>query len=126
MITNKEVSRRDFLRVSALTGGGLLVGAYFTKEGVAAAAAEQPFADATLGVYVRISPANVFTIVGKNPEIGQGMKTALPMLIADELDVDWKDVRVEQGDQDSAKYGNGQSAGGSNATPSNYTPMRQV
>jgi isoquinoline 1-oxidoreductase beta subunit len=125
MIANKEVSRRDFIRVSALTGGGLLIGAYFTKEGVAAAGAEAPLADAEIGIYVRISPDNLVTIVGKNPEIGQGMKTALPMLIADELDVDWKNVRVEQADQDP-KYGNGQSAGGSRATPTNYMPMRQV
>src|SRR5690606_39101726 len=75
--------------------------------------------------YGSISPDNVITIVGKNPEIGQGIKTMLPMLIADEMDADWEQVRIVQGDSDPQKYGF-QLAGGSFATPMNWMPMRQV
>jgi len=116
-----ELSRRTLLKASVLAGGGLMLSA--TIPGFAhAATGGKP---ATLNAFVTIAPDNTITIVGKNPEIGQGIKTMLPMLVAEELDADWDLVRIVQGDSDAKKYGP-QMAGGSFATPMNWIPMRQV
>ncbi len=113
-------SRRAFLKASATAGGGLLLS--FSLPGVARAATG---GFVRLNAYVAIAPDNIVTIVAKNPEIGQGIKTMLPMLIAEELDIDWKQVRTKQADFDPSLY-EGQFAGGSMATPLNWEPMRRV
>jgi isoquinoline 1-oxidoreductase subunit beta len=115
------MDRRDFLRVSALAGGGLMLASYSEL----GALVEPTVADSAINAFVRISPEGIVTIMAKNPEIGQGVKTMLPMLIADELDVDWKNVVTEQAPLDGARF-TGQTAGGSNATPSNWLPQRRV
>lgn len=118
------VSRRSFLRVTALAGGGMLLASYIEPISEVLAQFGPPV---TLlpASFISIAPDGVITIIAKNPEIGQGVKVMLPMLIAEELDADWKDVRIEQGDLNAAKYGL-QIAGGSTATPLNWEPMRQV
>jgi isoquinoline 1-oxidoreductase beta subunit len=117
-----QVSRRTLLKAGVLAGGGLMLTATFP--GLARAAAGSAKA-APLNAFITITPDGVVTIVGKNPEIGQGIKTMLPMLIAEELDADWDKVAIVQGDSDAKKYGL-QMAGGSFATPMNWIPMRQV
>ena len=118
------VSRRSFLRVTALAGGGLLLASYIEPLTEVLAQFGPPV---TLlpASFITIAPDGVITIIAKNPEIGQGVKVMLPMLIAEELDAEWKDVRIEQGDLNPAKYGL-QIAGGSTATPINWEPMRQL
>src|SRR5215471_11040284 len=125
--TKKQLDRRSFIKFSALAGGGLLVGVYadsevFAQRGGPGGAAPAPV---NPNVYITVHPDNTFTLIAKNPETGQGMRNALPMLIADELDVDWKQVKVQQADCNPTLYGQ-QIEGGSTATPTNYMPMRQV
>jgi isoquinoline 1-oxidoreductase beta subunit len=117
------LTRRWFLRASAVAGGGLLVGAYLVEnESEAQQRPAPPPLEPT--AFIRINTDGTVTLVSRNPEIGQGIKTMLPMLIAEELEVDWKSVRVEQADLD-AKYGM-QTTGGSRAVSNNWIPMRQV
>jgi len=124
--TETRVDRRSFLRVTAIAGGGILLGSYIKfGETAEAFAAGTAAAETAIGNFIRITPDGIVTIIAKNPEIGQGVKTMLPMLIADELDVDWKNVRIEQAPLDTTKF-QGQSAGGSTATPTNWEPMRRV
>src|SRR5712692_7498714 len=122
---SNTIGRRSFLKVSAIAGGGVLLAAYIDPKLLGQAPQGPPPANLTPNAFIRIAADGVVTITAKNPEVGQGVKTMLPMLIAEELDVDWKDVRVEQGDVDYAKYGL-QVAGGSTATPNNWEPMRRV
>ncbi len=141
---SKHIDRRSFLvRVSTIAGGGVAFGLIANDalaqapqgRGGAAPAAGRggaggggfggPAALPKVENYIKITPDGKVTIMAKNPEVGQGIRTMLPMLIAEELDVDWKDVTIEQTDVDAAKYA-GQIAGGSTATPQNWIPMRQV
>jgi isoquinoline 1-oxidoreductase beta subunit len=118
-----RLNRRSFLQMSALAGGGLALGIYDFP--LASAQFGAPRADLSPLAFIKIASDGTITIMAKCPEIGQGVKTMLPMMIAEELDADWSKVRVEQADLDETKYG-GQSDGGSTTTPSNYLPMRRV
>src|SRR5262245_29729992 len=124
-LKSKKVNRRSFLQVSAAAGGGLIIGLYAPKvAGQGRAGGPGGGASLDPNVYITVNPNNTFTIVAKNPETGQGIKTALPQIIADEFDVDWAQVSIKQADLDP-KYG-GQTEGGSRAIPSNYQNMRLV
>jgi isoquinoline 1-oxidoreductase subunit beta len=115
-----RLSRRSFLQVTTLSGGGMLLGIYARPKAFAQQA-PPPF-DAK--AFIKIAPDGTVTLISRNPEIGQGIKNMLPMLIAEELDVDWKSVKVEQADYDE-RYGL-QTTGGSRAASNNWMPMRQV
>lgn len=121
----QTLDRRAFLRVSSLAGGGLLVATClepltgpFTPT-IEAAGEFMPNA------FIKVTADGLVTIVAKNPEVGQGIKTMLPMILADEFDVDWTAIRLEQADLNEAIYGR-QNAGGSTATPTNWDPLRKA
>jgi isoquinoline 1-oxidoreductase subunit beta len=123
---NPSVTRRTFLRATAVAGGGAVFALHF--DGLELLAQGPPLGPPPTFVapaFVKIAPTGAVTIISKNPEIGQGIKNMLPMIIADELDVEWSRVTIEQADVDQSKYG-AQVAGGSTATPVNWDPCRQV
>lgn len=116
------MNRRSFLKVSTLAGGGLMIATSLDLfEDVLAQAGP----DFKPNAFITITPDNIVTIIAKNPEVGQGVKTSMPMLIAEELGVEWKNVRLQQADVDAAKYGP-QNAGGSTGTPTNWEPLRRA
>jgi isoquinoline 1-oxidoreductase beta subunit len=115
--------RRSFLKLSGMAGGGLVLGFYMGDSNVALANVDIKAAFAP-NAYVKIGTDGIVTLFAKNPEIGQGVKTALPMIIAEELDADWATVRIEQS-AISAAYGM-QMAGGSRSVPSNWDTLRKA
>lgn len=114
----RDPTRRFVLKSGAAVGGGLLLSFTMASEGRAANGGQ-------VNAYVRIAPDGKVTIASKVPEVGQGIKTALPMLIAEELDVEWSAVTVEQALADAKVYGR-QVAGGSMATTLEYDGLRRV
>ena len=129
-MTTPTMNRRSFLRASGLAGGGLVLGFYFKSTGralgaqVVNASAGAPAAFSPHAL-IRIAPDGVVTLISKRPEMGQGVKTSLPMIIAEQLEVNWKDVVIEQGDLNAA-YGDSQGAGGSSSTPTDYEPFHRI
>src|SRR3974390_2642311 len=116
-----QISRRSFLRVSAVAGGGFMLGLYRSTRTLAQGFPQQsPLVPAS---FIRIDPDNTITIMARNPEIGQGVRTSLPMMIAEELDADWSKVKIEQADLNS-KFGM-QMSGGSFSTQMAWNPRRQ-
>jgi len=118
-----RIDRRSFLQMSVLAGGGLALNLYRSPLAKAQGPGKPP--DLTPQAFIQIAPTGIVTIMARASETGQGMRNMLPMLIAEELDVDWKDVRVQQADLDEKKYGP-QFSGGSANTPMGWDPMRRV
>jgi isoquinoline 1-oxidoreductase subunit beta len=125
MSRSVRISRRQFCCVTAVGSGALLVGVYLP---LGACAQRQP-AKATAFVpnaFVRIDPDGQITIIVARPEIGQGVRTSLPMLVAEELDADWSDIRIEQAvAADRTVYGS-QHAGGSQSVRTGWQPLRHA
>lgn len=117
------LNRRHFLQLSALAGGGLALGLY--ERPVAWSQAEHRGPVLSPRAFIQIHPDGKVTIMAKNPETGQGIRTMLPMLIAEELDVEWAQVQVEKAPLDEVAFGP-QFAGGSMSTPMNWDPLRKV
>jgi isoquinoline 1-oxidoreductase beta subunit len=127
--SDPALSRREFIRVTALAGGGLALGFYLDGGTVASAQTPATALDNTAraftpNAFIRITPDGLVTIIAKNPEAGQGVKTSLPMIVAEELGADFSKVKIESGMLDPQL--GPQFAGGSLSTPMNYDLLRRA
>lgn len=122
--TKQNIGRRSFIRNTAMAGGGLVLGFNWFAS---ANTSGQPTADlpkgAEINAYLKIAENGVITIMAPNPEFGSAVKTSLPMLVAEELDADWKMVTIEQAPFNASLFGN-QFTGGSMAVMNRWTSLR--
>lgn len=122
----QNYSRRSFLKVSSLSGGGMMIGFSWLANLVPAQVlAQSPDAQDWVKItgYIEIRPDNKIKLYCPNPEFGTNVTTSLPMLIAEELEVDWESVLIQQSDFDTPRFKN-QMTGGSNAMAMHWRPLR--
>ena len=128
MITLNKTSRRDFLKISSITGGGLLLGfSWLTAEAETPVIMNQTNFTGDLGFnsYLSIGTDGTVTIFSPNPELGQNIMTSFPMIVAEELDADWSKVKVVQAPLDTVKFDR-QLTGGSGAIPHSWKRLRNA
>ena len=120
-------SRRNFLKNSLMASGGLILGFnWLSNETLAANIIEQTTVEnITSNAFLSIAPNGIITIFSPNPEIGQGIKTAFAVIVAEELDADWKKVVVKQANLDAKKYER-QLTGGSGAIKHSWERLRKA
>jgi isoquinoline 1-oxidoreductase beta subunit len=112
------LSRREFVAAGVAAGAGLVIGFYLPHKGGSQAEVFSPNA------YLRITPDNRVAIVVARSEMGQGVRTALPMILAEELEADWKQIEIEQAGA-STLFGD-QTTGGSASIRTTWDPMRKA
>lgn len=119
------MGRRTFVKLAGAGAAGLVLAFHLPGEAFAATNTPQGGKDQAMNAFIRIAPDNTITIYSKAPEIGQGIKTSLALIIAEELDADWDHVVVEQADINTKLYGY-QGAGGSTTIPRAWDQVRQA
>jgi isoquinoline 1-oxidoreductase beta subunit len=128
MQTLEQTSRRNFMKIAAAASGGLFLGFNWTNSTalpVVVDAKSIAAGSINFNSYLSIGTDNIITIVSPNPEIGQGIKTAFPMVVAEELDADWKQVKTVQGNLDTGIFER-QVTGGSGAVPHSWERLRKA
>ncbi|MDH5235031.1 MAG: molybdopterin-dependent oxidoreductase, partial [Gemmatimonadota bacterium] len=102
--TPSKIDRRDFLRAGAIGSAGLLIGFRFADAEASDLVSHSSLADLAASGYLRIGTDGIVTIYADHVELGQGVHTALPMIVAEELDADWAHVRIERMSDDPSSW----------------------
>lgn len=128
MQTKNIYNRRSFLKSTVLSGGGMLLSftwmaGFRTSDKIDELNLPEEWTK--LNGYIMITPDNVVKIMAPNPEFGQNVTTSLPMIVAEELDADWRSVIVEQAPYDLAVFSR-QFAGGSQSVRASWAPLRKA
>src|SRR5919201_1184399 len=127
MNTATGPSRRDFLKIGVAAGGGFLIGIYIPQATVSVmAAAGQTFKP---NAFLRIGTDDIVTVILGKSEMGTGIYTSLPMLVAEELDADWRNVRVQAAPVDKVYFHPAfhiQMTGGSSSVTSEWERLRKA
>jgi isoquinoline 1-oxidoreductase subunit beta len=124
----REITRRGFMKLTGVAGGGFVLALSLgptAEKALAQAPIAKTGADATLNPYVQIRADGKIVLFAKNPDVGQGVKTSLPLIVAEELDADWDHVEVRQSAISAELYGL-QLAGGSLSIPMNFDVLRRA
>ncbi len=125
-VVKTEINRRSFLKVSAAGSAGIMIGfnwlASCTSPGETVSIPEEWF---NINAFITIADNGEVTIMSPNPEIGQNVKTSMPLIVAEELDVDWNMVKVEQAGLDTENYRR-QLAGGSQSIRQGWQSLRMA
>lgn len=116
-----KVSRRDFVKITSAASAGLILAVQVPR---AKATASKKTEAMPLGTFVEVGTDGNVTIYVSKSDMGQGVRTSLPMIVADEMDADWKKVSIRQADLDK-KYGS-QGTGGSSSVRTMWMPMRKA
>jgi isoquinoline 1-oxidoreductase beta subunit len=124
MATQLSIDRRTFLKASAAGGAALLVGFHLPARASDPAQEQEKPPINPLNAWVRITPDNHVTLILAKSEMGQGIMTALPMILAEELCLDWKQVSIEQAPTNPKIYDHG--TGGSGSVGGSWLPLRQA
>src|SRR5688572_9048882 len=125
MTTFPKTTRRNFMKIAATAGGGLLLGFHWGSSEASTIELVSAVADdINFNSYLSISPTGIITIFSPNPELGQNIKTSFPMIVAEELDADWSKVKVLQANLD--KKFERQLTGGSGAIPHSWERLRKA
>ncbi len=132
MNTLQDPARRDFIKAGAALGAGLTLGFHLNSARAAKLSLPTPAGEAFApNAFIRITPDGAVTVLVKHLEMGQGVNTGLPALVAEELEVPWKDIRVESAPADHTLYNNllwgpMQGTGGSTAMANSYAQLRKA
>jgi len=131
-MTLPKTNRRNFLKLAATASGGLLIGFHWADAQASAPSSIAVIGEDALAAgnvefnsYLSIGTDDIITIMSPNPELGQNIKTSFPMIVAEELDADWKKVKVIQAPLDSKRFER-QVTGGSGAVPHSWERLRKA